>query len=257
MKTDGRSVQPRVGAVQRNAHVARIEQQWPRPRDLQVLRWACEQYAARLDHVEAVAACSRPVARQIMVRLREAGFVRTRRYVVGEPMWVLPTRSGLRAGGTEGRAWIPSVGRLAHLAAINDVRLHIQRQRPDVEWIAERRLRSEHPNARREAVHLPDGVAILEGRPIAIEVELHYKGPRATEATLHELARRYDTTLYYCDRVVYRRLAKLEQSGRWARLEVRAAHPSCSRGRRQPSPRPPPFRRLPCPAPPATVGLRR
>lgn len=66
----------------------RWEDEWPRPRDLAVLKWSCEQYGARMD---------------------------------------------------------PSVSRLAGVAAVNEVRPHVQRQLPESEWISARRLRGEGP----------------------------------------------------------------------------------------------------------------
>ncbi len=225
MKTHGQREQQPGDAVERRPHVRRTELLWPRPRDLEVLKWTCEQCAARLDHVEAVAGCSRQVANRIVARLRDAGLARTRRYLIGEPMWVLPTGSGLRISDRGGQPWIPSALSLAHLAAVNSVRLHIQGRTPEAEWIAERQLRSEHHDERHKkgkyANHLPDGVAIYEQRAVAIEVELHYKGRRATGAILDELTRRYDTTLYYCSRLAYRHLTQLEQTGRWPGLGVR------------------------------------
>ncbi len=40
--------------TERRAKKLRGEGAWPRPRDLLVLRWACDQYGARIDHVAAL-----------------------------------------------------------------------------------------------------------------------------------------------------------------------------------------------------------
>jgi hypothetical protein len=58
----------------------RGEGDWPRPRDLLVLKWACEQYGARLDHVAALIERSQEAARLTLIRLRSAGFVEKRRF---------------------------------------------------------------------------------------------------------------------------------------------------------------------------------
>ncbi len=81
--------------------------------------------------------------------------------------------------------------------------------------------RGEHPNSRKDGVHLPDGVAIIEGHPVAVEVELHYKGPRSTQAIVYELSQRYDAVFYYCDRLPHGKLLRLEKTGRWPKLAVR------------------------------------
>ena len=126
----------------RPSHGSRMEREWPRPRDLEVLRWAGEQYAIRLDQVEALMQRSRPTALATLTRLREARLVKTRRFMVGEPMWALPTGSGLKTAQLPGQAWVPSAARLAHLAGVNAVRLHVERRTPEAEWIGERRLRN-------------------------------------------------------------------------------------------------------------------
>jgi hypothetical protein len=224
MQTDGHTQQPEKTA-KRRPHQPRTERRWPHPRDLEVLRWTCEQYAARMDHVIALIGCSRPTAQLTSARLRNAGFVTTRRFMVGEPMWLLPTWRGLTAAGVHGAPWDPTVSRLAHLAAINQVRLHIQARTPDARWIGNRQLRSEHAKTRPVltgyAKHLPDGVGIHAGMRVACKVELHFKGRVPTEAVLDQLARRYDATLCFCDHRPYGELLRLAQSGRWPTLEVR------------------------------------
>ena len=51
-------------------------------------------------------------------------------------------------------------GQLNHVAAVNDVRLHVQGRAPPTEWIPERVLARD----RLAGEHLPDGVAITDGR---------------------------------------------------------------------------------------------
>jgi hypothetical protein len=69
--------------------------------------------------------------------------------------------------------------------------------------------------------HLPDGVAITEGRRVAIEVELTVKSRERVTAILDELAGRFDAVLYFCAPGPHRQLGELAESGRWPALGVR------------------------------------
>ncbi len=195
------------------------------PRDIDVLRWTCEQYAANLEHVQAMAGCSEQTARLTIGRLRDAHLITTQHFLVGEPTWLLPTFSGLTAAGLHGTPWNPAISRLAQLAAINRVRLSVEAQRPEALWIGNRQLRNEHPKAPAVragyAKYLPDGVGIVAEDSAAFRVELYYKGRPYTEAALDALSRRYGWTYCYCDRLPYGKLLQLKQTGRWPRLHVR------------------------------------
>ncbi len=113
--------------------------------------------------------------------------------------------------------WQPRIGLLAHVAAVNDIRLHIQARAPESEWIPERLLARE----RQTGQHLPDGVVITEGRRVAIEAELTVKSQRRVTAILDELASRYDAVLYFCAPGPHRQLTTLGETGRWPDLGVR------------------------------------
>ena len=189
-----------------------------RTRDLAVLAWCAEQYAVRIDQLEVLLVSGPRTVRRVTVRLREAGLIEVRKLLVGEPAWAIPTSRGLRTTGQGFGLWRPRVGLLAHVAAINDVRLHVQSRSPRSEWLPERFLAKErrHPKE-----HLPDGVVIADGRRVAIEVELTVKSRRRMGQILDELSGSYDTVLYWCAPGPYRQLSELAQSGRWPKLGVR------------------------------------
>jgi hypothetical protein len=201
-------------------HASPKERAWPRPRDLMVLRWACEQYGARLDHIAALIERSEEAARLTLIRLRSAGFVDKRRFVVGERPWMLPTAKGLALAGLSGVPWDPSVTRLARAAAINEVRLQVQRRRPDAGWIAARRLRSEGPEGRGYVRNLPDGVVLMDGKRVAIKVELYYR-PEKMPPLLDELERGHDETVCFCSEEALREMRQLAECGRWRSLRLR------------------------------------
>jgi len=188
-----------------------------RRRDIEVLGWVAEQYGARVDQLEVLMGAGPRTVQRTVRRLREAGLVRTERVLVGEPAWVLPTAAGMAACSSGFCPWRPRIGLLAHVAATNDVRLHVQDRAPSTEWVPERTLVRD----RQAGKHLPDGVAITEGRRVAIEVELTAKSRRRVTAILDELTGRFDAVLYFCAAGPHRQLTDLAESGRWPTLGVR------------------------------------
>jgi len=187
------------------------------PRDLVLLGWLGEQYAATTDQVGVLLGCGPRSVQRVLGRLRDAGLVSTRRVLVGQPAWVTPTRAGLRACASPWRVWEPKLGVLLHTAAVNDVRLHVQARSPGAEWVCERALARD----RRDGEHLPDGVVLVEGRRVAVEVELTVKSERRVRAILDELAGRFDMILYYCPPATFRQMSALKETGEWPTLGVR------------------------------------
>jgi hypothetical protein len=188
-----------------------------RRRDLDLLAWLGEQYGARVDQLETLLGCGPRTVQRVVGRLRDVGLVTTRRLLVGEPAWVIPTGAGLRAADLSFGMWQPRIGLLAHVAAVNDVRLHVQARAPLSEWVPERLLVRE----RQAGQHLPDGVVLTDGQRVAIEVELTVKSQRRATAILDELTGRYDTVLYFCAAGPHRQLTQLAETGRWPALGVR------------------------------------
>lgn len=205
------------GVAPASRTAGRAEHEVLRRRDLQVLGWLAEQYAARTDQLEVLMGCGPRTVQRTLARLRALGLARTQRMIVGEPAWVTPTAAGIAACGSGFGVWRPRIGLLAHVAAVNDVRLHVQGRAPLTEWVPERVLARE----RAAGEHLPDGVAITDGRRVAIEVELTVKSRERVTAILDELAGRFDTVLYFCALGPHRQLTELAGSGRWPALGVR------------------------------------
>jgi hypothetical protein len=205
------------GVARASRTAGRAEHEVLRRRDLEVLAWLGEQYGARVDQLELLMGCGPRTVQRTIARLHAAGLVRSQRMLVGEPAWVTPTGAGMAACGSGFGVWRPRIGLLAHAAAVNDVRLHIQGRAPSTEWEPERVLAKE----RGAGQHLPDGVAITEGRRVAIEVELTVKSRRRVTAILDELAGRFDAVLYFCAAGPHRQLSELADTGRWPTLGVR------------------------------------
>jgi DNA-binding MarR family transcriptional regulator len=213
------------GVAPASRTAARAGHEVLRRRDLEVLGWLAQQYGARADQLEVLMGCGPRTVQRTLARLRAAGLVQSSRVLVGEPAWLTPTAAGMAACGAGCGVWRPRIGLLAHVAAVNDVRLHIQGRAPSTEWVPERVLARE----RRAGEHLPDGVAITEGRRVAIEVELTVKSRERVTAILDELSGRFDAVLYFCAAGPHRQLTELAESGRWPTLGVREL-PTLQRG---------------------------
>jgi hypothetical protein len=188
-----------------------------RASDLQLLAWLSEQYGARADQLAQLLGCGPRTVQRTLARLRAAGMVQVTRILVGEAAWVIPTTAGIRAGGYGFPAWRSRVALLAHLAAVNGVRLHVQSHSPDSEWVSERLLALQ----RQPGEHLPDALVLAGGKTIAIEVELTIKSIRRTRAILDELSARFDAVAYFCAPGPQRLLDELSASGGWPQLSVR------------------------------------
>ena len=205
------------GVARASRTAGRAEHELLRRRDIEVLGWLAEQYAGRIDHLEVLLGAGPRTVQRTLARLRAAALIRTQRVLVGEPAWVLPTAAGMTACSSGFGVWRPRIGLLNHVAAVNDVRLHIQGRAPGTEWVPERVLARDHEAGE----HLPDGVAITEGRKVAIEVELTPKSRRRITAILDELNLRFDAALYFCVPSTHRQLTDLAATGRWPTLGVR------------------------------------
>jgi hypothetical protein len=205
------------GVARASRTAGRAEHEVLRRRDLEVVGWLAEQYGARVDHLEVLLGAGPRTVQRTVTRLRAAGLVTTRRVLVDEPAWVLPTGAGMAACSSGFGVWRPRIGSLSHVAAVNDVRLHVQGRAPSTEWVPERVLARD----RLPGEHLCDGVAIVDGRRVAIEVELTVKSRRRITAILDELAVRFDAVLYFCAPGPHRQLTELAGSGRWPTLGVR------------------------------------
>jgi hypothetical protein len=185
--------------------------------DLELLAWLAEQYGAPATQLEALLHRGPRTVQRTMARLRCASVAQSVRMLVGDPAWLIPTTAGIRAAGYSFPAWRPRVGMLAHVAAVNEVRLHVGRQSPESQWVSERLLLLEHTSGE----HLPDGLVVTSGQRIAVEVELTVKSAKRTRAILDELVGRFDAVAYFCAPAAHRQLSALAATGSWPPLSVR------------------------------------
>ena len=85
-------------------------------------------------------------------------------------------------------------------------------------WISERQLIREH-GAKGQ---IPDGVVLVGGQRIAIEVELTPKAKARTSTIIDGLCASYASVLYFAPPEVRHNLTQLATSGRWPSLGMRA-----------------------------------
>lgn len=171
-------------------------------RDRVVLSWIAEQYAARLDQVQALLSRmpgkgGRPISPagltlsavlQVVGRWVTLGLVEYRRIYEGEPGWIHLTSHGLRALQLPYAMLTPAESTLPHLYHINRVRLDMERRHPDFRWTSERTLRAAQPRREEGSVlpHLPDA-QVRTPKLVGVEVERSPKSDRELDAILTEL----------------------------------------------------------------------
>src|SRR5215208_3213511 len=111
-------------------------------RDLRLLRWVAEQYAVSIPQPARLMGRSEHAARWMRARWQRAGWAQGRLVLVGRPVFVWLTREGSRVAGVSYKPWEPNAGSLAHIEAVNDVRLLVHQRRPEARWVCERELTS-------------------------------------------------------------------------------------------------------------------
>jgi hypothetical protein len=157
-------------------------------RGMRVLALACEERAIRVDLGARILGLKPSAFVSIVNRLQRLGLVEQERFLVKERYaWVWPTRSGLRADGRGYPFYRPSVGQLRHMAGVAATRAACVASDPGAVWVPERALVREHGRCK---WHLADAALEVDGRRVAIEVELsgkdRYRADTYTHLRAHE-----------------------------------------------------------------------
>jgi hypothetical protein len=174
-------------------------------RDLTILAWIGDMYALRIDHLQVLAAreseqtdnsqLTLRAVQYLVDRWRRAGWVETRKLLVGEPGWVWLTSEGARMADVAFPARMPSVARLAHIHAVNQVRMYVEEAASGAEWESDRRINADRKELGKR--HLVDGLVHLSGDTAAIEVEITAKNKRRLRSILMELTQDYESVWYF------------------------------------------------------------
>lgn len=188
------------------------------PRWEQSLRFIAQQGAIRFDHLQRLlgrlspdpagmkepGVLSEERTRKILRRWQDEDVYEYRQFYAKQRGWLWLTRKGLKFANVDLRYYEPSPASLAHLAAVNAIRLTIEARRPGDRWVSERELRAgQDPHATRR--HLPDAELLTEKGTInALEVELTVKSEKRLQEILVDLASnpRYDTIWYFAPEAV-------------------------------------------------------
>lgn len=177
-------------------------------RDVTILSWIGEQYAARFDHLQILAAryseqnsirdqgtMGYSGAQRLYRRWVKAGWVETKKVLAGEPQWIWLTKKGLKHLGLDYPYREVSITKLLHIHPTNSVRLYVEQQLGhDVQWISERQLN--HIQTEKRG-HMPDGELILQGKKVGIEVERSRKTGQRLERILRRLKMDYELVWYF------------------------------------------------------------
>jgi hypothetical protein len=180
-------------------------------RDMYVLQWIGQMYAARLDQIQVLGALkSDDVAIQetgklgdsavknLYRRWLKAGWIEKQKLLVGRPQWLWLSRTGLQHVGLAYAYRSPSLARLRHIYWVNAVRLYVEQRLGDsAQWVSERDINQARKEAHKK--HLVDGEVLFQGMRIAIEVELNRKSQKRLASILQELKRDYEAVWYFAD----------------------------------------------------------
>lgn len=179
-------------------------------RDTALLKWIAEQYATRFDQLHRLVESDRgaPVTESnikwLLGRWHKAGWIERQKLLARKPQWVWLSRYGLNDFGLEFPYLKPSVGRLAHMYQVNEVRQFIEQKRPETVWVSERQANLVRKQSDKK--HRVDGEVYLEGVRIAVEVELSQKSRGRMYSIMTELKKDYDTIWYFvhpdCEKAV-------------------------------------------------------
>ena len=186
-------------------------------RDLRLLRVVGEQYALSVPQLARVMGRSEHAGRWLRERWQRAGWVEGRALIVGRPPFVWLTRRGLSAAGLDYAVWRPTPGALAHVAAVTEVRLDVQHRHPNAEWVAERDLARVGSG---RAAHRPDGLVVMDGRAVAVEVELTQKERRRAARIMSDLVVAYQSVTYFASPGARSQLESLAQDIGAGRVQV-------------------------------------
>jgi hypothetical protein len=139
--------------------------------------------------------------------------------------WCYLTRRGLREAGFTFRAEAPSVRSLDHLYWINEVRMHLEEEHPDMRWISERAIQAQQELRQKgqKLKHIQDGILLLKDtdgawEEIDIEVQISKPSPGEVEEVMSDqfwTGGRNRPLRYYVNRLsrgvvrsVYRKMVK-------------------------------------------------
>lgn len=189
-------------------------------RDRRLLGLIGEQYAISLEQL------ARLIDRHILTagclrnRWLKAGWVEGRGLATEGPSMIWLTSEGVRAADSPYRRWRPQPALAAHIHAVTEVRLLLERQLSLGEWRCERELSLRAASRTAGRPHRPDGLLDTGGEQIAIEVELSAKSRDRLNEILIELGQSYDQVWYFAAPSLERTVTALAAEIPWQNIHV-------------------------------------
>lgn len=194
-------------------------------RDRELLLLIGEQYAITVAQLARLIGRTERTARWLRDRWRKAGWIESRQLEAGGAAFLWLSRRGSRIARSPYRTWQPNPALAAHIEAVTDTRLLLERQLRLGSWRCERELAKTYGWRSQTRLHLPD--ALLErgeGR-IAIEVELSLKSRARLAAILADLGDRYQQVWYFAAPRLVPTLRELAAETRWQNVHVHQQPP--------------------------------
>jgi hypothetical protein len=166
-------------------------------RDARLLGLIGEQYAVSVEQLARLIGRRQRTGRWLRDRWRRAGWIESRQLLHGGASFIWLTSAGSRVAGSAYRSWRPNPGLIAHIEAVTDVRLLLERDLGLGGWQCERALAQRRRAGGELDRHLPDAILHRPGGAVAIEVEQTLKSRSRLEAIVEELAVSYDEVWYF------------------------------------------------------------
>ena len=189
-------------------------------RDAELLLLIGEQYAITVDQLARLIGRTFRTARWLRDRWQKAGWVASRQLVAGGPSFVWLTRQGSRVARAPYRTWDANPGFAAHIEAVAEIRLLLERQLRLGEWQCERMLAKTYRSRSDTRVHLPDAVLVRDQARIAIEVELTLKSRARLDEIVRDMGERYQQVWYFAAARLVPTLTEVASVARWQNVQV-------------------------------------
>jgi len=183
-------------------------------RDMNIMSFINEVGYCEIPQIEEQFELNKPRSYQIMKRLVLAGLVFHQRVFHNRPGIYQLTRKGAEQMGLPFITKI-SVGIYRHKILLAKVYIKLKKKYPEAGWINEQELRrNKFRLGTGKRGHVPDGMLIfLDGRKIAIEVELSLKGRDRLEQIFKEYLKEGSDSIrevwYYCPQELMATLADI------------------------------------------------
>lgn len=189
-------------------------------RDAQLLLLIGEQYAITVEQLASLIGRTHRTARWLRDRWQKAGWVAGRQLEAGGPSYIWLTRQGTRVALSPYRTWEPNLALAAHIEAVTEMRLLLERRLQLGEWQSERTLAKTYGRRSKTRLHLPDAVLVTPQARIAVEVELSLKSRARLETIVADLGERYQQVWYFAASRLVPTLTEIAAGTRWQNVHV-------------------------------------